>query len=98
MLPSTKAGAAHQKPPIAKGKLKYLYLGNINIYRDWGWAPEYVKAYWLMLQKKIPSDLIIGSGKTHSLKDFAKEVFKLNKLSTIHIKSDVKKFKRKLNV
>ena len=83
---------------IQKGKSKKLLLGDINVYRDWGWAPEYVKAYWLMLQKKIPRDLIIGSGKTHSLKDFAKEVFKLNKLSTIHIKSDVKKFKRKLDI
>ena len=45
---------------IKKKKLKYLYLGDINIYRDWGWAPEYVEAMYLMLKQKNPKDLIIG--------------------------------------
>ena len=62
---------------IKKGKLKYLYLGNINIYRDWGWAPEYVEAMYLMLRQKHPKDLVIGSGKRHSLRSFVYEVFRL---------------------
>ena len=41
----------------------HLYLGNIDIWRDWGWAPEYVNAMWLMMQQKKPIDLVIGSGK-----------------------------------
>ena len=54
---------------ILKNKNIKLELGNVNIYRDWGWAPEYVEAIWLMLQLKKPCDLIIGSGKIFSLKD-----------------------------
>ena len=62
---------------ILSNKKKYLLLGDVNIYRDWGWAPEFVKAYWLMLQQKTPTDLIIGNGKVYSLKDFVREVFKI---------------------
>ena len=51
-------------------------MGNIDVYRDWGWAPEYAKAMWLMLQQKQPIDLIIGSGKKYSIRDFVYEVFK----------------------
>ena len=68
---------------IKKGKLKYLYLGNINIYRDWGWAPEYVEAMYLMLRQKDPIDLVIGSGKRHSLKSFIFEAFRLLKIPKI---------------
>ena len=49
--------------------------------RDWGWAPDYVKAIWLMMQKTKPRDLIIGSGKTYSLKDFVNEVFRYLNIS-----------------
>ena len=52
-----------------------LELGNVDIIRDWGWAPDYVRAMWLMMQRSKPRDFIIGSGKTHSLKDFVNEVF-----------------------
>ena len=83
---------------ILNKKSKNLILGDINIYRDWGWTPEYVKAYWLMLQKNIPHDLIIGSGKTNSLKDFVKEVFRLNNISLNKVRVNVKKFKRKLDI
>ena len=51
-----------------------------------------------MLQNKKPYDLIIGSGKIHSLKDFVNEVFKLNKISLNKVKTNVKKFKRKLDI
>ena len=80
---------------IKKGKLKYLYMGDINIYRDWGWAPEYVEAMYLMLKQKNPKDLVIGSGKRHSLKNFIYEVFRLLKIPRKHLKSNTKKFMRK---
>ena len=75
-----------------------LKLGNINIYRDWGWAPEYVVAFWLMLQQKIPSDLILGTGKTYSIKEFVDEVFKLLNISKKNLRANIKKFKRKLDI
>ena len=46
---------------------KRLMLGNLNIWRDWGWAPDYVEAMYLMLQRETPADYLIASGKTHSL-------------------------------
>jgi GDPmannose 4,6-dehydratase len=55
---------------IAKGSSEKLKLGNINVNRDWGWAPEYVEAMWLMLQQDKPEDFIIATGETISLKDF----------------------------
>ena len=83
---------------IKKGKLKYLYMGDINIYRDWGWAPEYVEAMYLMLKQKNPKDLVIGSGKRHSLKNFIYEVFRLLKIPRKHLKSNTKKFMRKNDI
>lgn len=64
---------------ISKGLANSLTLGNLKVYRDWGHAPEYVKAMWLMLQQKKPDDFVICSGECHSLEKFLKEVFeKLN--------------------
>ena len=80
---------------IKKRKLKYLYLGNINIYRDWGWAPEYVKAMYLMLRQKHPKDLVIGTGKRHSIRSFVYEVFRLLKIPRKHLKVNTKKLIRK---
>ncbi len=62
---------------IKLGRQKYLYLGNINAKRDWGHAKDYVKAMWLMLQQKKPLDFVIGTGKMHSVKDFAKHAFSI---------------------
>ena len=62
---------------IKLGKQKYLKLGNINAKRDWGHAKDYVKAMWLMLQQNKPSDFVIGTGKMHSVKEFAKLAFSL---------------------
>ena len=62
---------------IKHGKQNYLYLGNINAKRDWGHARDYVKAMWLMLQQKKPQDFVIGTGKMHSVKDFAKLAFSI---------------------
>ena len=60
---------------IKKGLQKKLILGNINAKRDWGHAKDYVEAMWLMLQQKNPGDYVIGTGKEHSVEDFAKKAF-----------------------
>ncbi|OAQ38790.1 GDP-mannose 4,6-dehydratase [Pedobacter psychrophilus] len=62
---------------IFKGENIKLRLGNINIRRDWGWAPEYVEAMWLMLQNEIAQDFVIATGKTTSLQDFIRITFEL---------------------
>ncbi|GAB4036904.1 GDP-mannose 4,6-dehydratase [Spirosoma jeollabukense] len=61
---------------IANGSTEPLVLGNIDIARDWGWAPDYVEAMWLMLQQDKPSDYVIATGKTHKLSEFIDVVFK----------------------
>ncbi|OJW78854.1 GDP-mannose 4,6-dehydratase [Spirosoma sp. 48-14] len=66
---------------IAKGSKEILVLGNIDIARDWGWAPEYVEAMWLMLQHQRADDYIIATGKTHKLSDFIRIVFETVGLS-----------------
>jgi GDPmannose 4,6-dehydratase len=55
---------------IKMGLQEKLYLGNMEARRDWGYAPEYVKAMWLMLQQEKPDDFVIGTGESHSVKDF----------------------------
>ncbi len=60
---------------IAKGANEQLNLGNTDIQRDWGWAPEYVDAMWRMLQQEQPDDYVIATGETHSLKEFVNAVF-----------------------
>jgi GDPmannose 4,6-dehydratase len=60
---------------IAKGSNEILSLGNIEIRRDWGWAPEYVMAMMLMLQKQEPSDYVIATGQSCSLAEFIAEAF-----------------------
>lgn len=61
---------------IANGSDERLLLGNIQIQRDWGWAPEYVTAMWKMLQQNKPDDYVIATGKTVSLEYFITHVFK----------------------
>jgi len=60
---------------IANGSNEKLELGNIDIRRDWGWAPEYVDAMWRMLSIDRPEDFIIATGHTQSLKDFLSTAF-----------------------
>ena len=60
---------------IAAGLDKKLYLGNLDARRDWGYAPEYMEAAWLMLQQAKPSDYVIGTGESHSVKDFVAAAF-----------------------
>lgn len=60
---------------IALGLKDKIYLGNLDAKRDWGYAPEYVEAMWLMLQQDKPDDYVIATGETHSVKEFVKESF-----------------------
>jgi GDPmannose 4,6-dehydratase len=60
---------------ISNGSTEKLRLGNIEIARDWGWAPDYVEAMWLMLQQKTADDFVIATGQTHKLKDFIQMAF-----------------------
>jgi len=60
---------------IAQGSQEKLYLGNISIQRDWGWAPEYVEAMYLMLQHQEPDDYAIATGESRKLEDFVAAAF-----------------------
>lgn len=60
---------------ISLGQEKKLYLGNMDAKRDWGYAPEYMEAAWMMLQQDKPEDYVIGTGESHSVKDFVIEAF-----------------------
>ena len=62
---------------IANGSDEKLELGNIDIRRDWGWAPEYVDAMWRMLTLSEPEDFIISTGQSQSLRDFLKTAFEV---------------------
>jgi GDPmannose 4,6-dehydratase len=65
----------HAVARIKLKKQKNLALGNLNAKRDWGFAGDYVEAIWLMLQQRKPQDFVIGTGKTHSVKEFIQEAF-----------------------
>ncbi len=60
---------------ISRGSRERLKLGNMEIQRDWGFAPEYVKAMWLMLQQDEPDDYVIATGEAHRLQEFVELVF-----------------------
>jgi GDPmannose 4,6-dehydratase len=60
---------------IAQGSEERLRLGNLDIHRDWGWAPEYVEVMWLMLQQDEPRDFVIATGRSASLEYFVKQAF-----------------------
>lgn len=66
---------------ILSGKQDKLFLGNLDAKRDWGYAPEYVAAMWLMLQQHTPDDYVIATGETHSIRDFLTEAFALVKIT-----------------
>ncbi|AGK60072.1 GDP-mannose 4,6-dehydratase [Archaeoglobus sulfaticallidus PM70-1] len=61
---------------IAFGVQDKLVLGYLDAKRDWGYAPEYVKAMWLMLQQDEPDDYVIATGEAHSVRKFVEEAFK----------------------
>jgi GDPmannose 4,6-dehydratase len=60
---------------ISRGDRQPLLLGDLSIQRDWGWAPEYVEAMWMMLQAETASDFLIATGETHSLEEFVSAAF-----------------------
>jgi len=76
---------------IAEGKASHIELGNLDISRDWGWAPEYVEAMWLMLQQERPEDYVIATGETNSLRDFVATAFENVGIDwTQHVRSNDK--------
>ncbi|MDM9581666.1 MULTISPECIES: GDP-mannose 4,6-dehydratase [unclassified Nostoc] len=60
---------------IVADKQKKIYMGNLDAKRDWGYAKDYVKAMWLMLQKDQPDDYVISTGETHSVREFLELAF-----------------------
>jgi len=70
---------------IKLGVQKELRLGNLDAHRDWGFAGDYVKAMWLMLQQKKPQDFVIATGKSHSVREFVDVAFR-------HVGLDWKKY------
>jgi GDPmannose 4,6-dehydratase len=60
---------------IVRGLEKKIYLGNLDAKRDWGFAPEYVEAMWLILQEPKPDDFVIGTGESHSVREFLGKAF-----------------------
>jgi len=60
---------------IVAGQQKKLYLGNLDAKRDWGYAKDYVKAMWLMLQQQEPHDYVVATGETHSIREFLDVAF-----------------------
>jgi GDPmannose 4,6-dehydratase len=61
---------------ILAGLDKKLYLGNLDARRDWGYAPEYVEAMWMMLQQSEPDDFVVGTGESHSVREFVEAAFR----------------------
>jgi GDPmannose 4,6-dehydratase len=62
---------------IKYGKQKKLKLGNLDSQRDWGYAPDYVEAMWLMLQQDEPRDYVVATGQTHSVREFVEKAFRV---------------------
>ncbi len=60
---------------IRAGKSRFLYLGNLEAQRDWGYAPEYVEMMWKMLQQKTAEDYVIATGEAYTVRDFADAAF-----------------------
>jgi len=79
---------------ILTKKQEYLYMGNLEAKRDWGYAPEYIEFMWKMLQNNDPEDLVIGTGETHSVKEFIEKTFSYVGLSWgKYVKTEPKYFR-----
>lgn len=79
---------------ILAEKERYVYLGNLDAKRDWGFSPEYVECMWLMLQNGRPEDFVIGTGETHSVREFIEEAFSYAGLDwRVHVKVDPKYYR-----
>jgi len=74
---------------IAAGSPERLALGRLDIVRDWGWAPEYIEAMWMMLQQPSPRDFVIATGESNSLQQFVASAFETVGLDwQRHVESD----------
>ncbi len=79
---------------ILAGNQKFLYLGNLEARRDWGYAPEYVEVMWKILQQEKPDDYVIGTGRNHSVKEFLELAFSyVEKDFTDHVRIDPRYFR-----
>jgi GDPmannose 4,6-dehydratase len=79
---------------IAQGATEPLYLGNLAVKRDWGWAPEYVEAMYLMLQQEQPDDFVIATGGSYTLEAFVATVFETVGLDwRVHVAIDKNLFR-----
>jgi GDPmannose 4,6-dehydratase len=67
----------HAVASVALGNDTKLLLGNLDIERDWGWAPEYVQAISMMLEQAVPEDYIVATGQSHTLVQFVETAFNL---------------------
>jgi len=61
---------------VKLGMEREIVLGNLEAKRDWGYAPEYVEAMWLVLQHDKPDDFVVATGETHSVREFVDEAFR----------------------
>ena len=79
---------------IKLGIQNKLYLGNLDAKRDWGFAGDYVKAMWLMLQQETPGDYVVATGETHTVREFLEEVFDYAELDiNKHVEIDERLFR-----
>jgi GDPmannose 4,6-dehydratase len=60
---------------IVAGRAREVRLGNLEARRDWGYAPDYVEAMWMMLQQDVPDDYVVATGETHSVSEFCQMAF-----------------------
>lgn len=79
---------------ILAGRQEHLYLGNLDASRDWGYAPDYVEAMWMMLQADKPGDYVIGTGESHTVREFCDHAFGLVGLDyEDHVRVDPRYFR-----
>jgi len=74
---------SHSIAKIKEGYQNYFEMGNLDSKRDWGYAKDYVEAMWLMLQQDKPQDYVIGTGETHSVREFVEEAFKIAEMPIV---------------
>jgi len=75
---------------IKSGSREALKLGNLNAKRDWGYAKDYVKAMWLMLQQEKPDDFVIATGETHTVREFLEKAFGIVGVEVVSVGSGLK--------
>jgi len=79
---------------ILAGQQQKLYLGNLDVMRDWGYAPEYVEAMWQVLQQDEPNDYVIGTGESHTVLEFVDKAFAYTGLDwRLYVEVDARYFR-----